>query len=275
MSPPSSTNNNESSRYITGVGNPLHTDPKEVSAIRAPLMYADNWLTIAGGAVAIVFAWLVVPAFMLLAFVAELAEADMTDRSTSVKFLHFTHTVRDGTRAAITSSLVIIPVFLIWTLFGGVTALIESTSGLTMFSSAFYILSSVGAILVTFLAMYMFPAIFVESVRSNSASSALSMRLFRIARSRHYFLSWWMALITVTGGHTMAFILLFIPPVGFLLGPIVFFYSICVAIVFISRAINDSPEDFDKPSHTNRNLTTSLDGEPMSEYPSIDDLRNS
>lgn len=238
---------NTSSRYTTGAGNTVDTNPSSVSAAKAPLLYADKWITHSAGGVALLFGWTLLPLFIVLAYCAELAEADITNRRTTVKFLHFRHTILDGIRGLGVCLLLFIPTITAWTLFGGLYMVFESTNGFILFSNMFFIVSLFATLATTALALYALPAVFVESVRVNSATGALNKHMVSALLTPQYFLTWWLSIVIVIGGFTVWGMMTMIPFVGIIFGPPLAFYCICVAVILTSRAVDQAPDEMPRP----------------------------
>jgi len=238
---PMSDQQQSRSRYLTGLGNPLNSDPSEVTAIRAPILFADKWRTIFGGGFMLLLAPLGIPLLIVAAFLAELAEADITGRQTSVQLLHFTHTIRDAFRAVSVSILLFAPVIGLWILYGGAAMIFEVTDGIFLFSTLFEYLVLALTISLTMLAVYAFPAVFILSVHLDSATKPFGENLIATVISPHYLLAWLMSVLMLIGGLFLWLISLIIPILGVLIGTSIFFYSLCVATIFMARAVIDSP----------------------------------
>jgi len=229
------------SRYLTGIGNPLDSNPEDVTAIRAPILFADKWRTIFGGGFMLLLAPLGIPLLIVAAFLAELAEADITGRQTSVQLLHFRHTIRDGFRAIIVSTLLFAPIFVLWILYGGAVMVFEAADGIFLFSTLFEYTTLALTVTMTALAVYAFPAVFILSVHLDSATKPFGKNLVATVFSPHYLLSWLMSVLMLIGGFVLWVVSLVIPLLGVLIGVSVFFYTLCVATIFMARAVVDSP----------------------------------
>lgn len=269
----------QSSKYNRGLGKRLSSNPESLSPIRAPAVFAGQWRTFAVGGIALLFWWLGFPLLIAGAFLIELAEADYTNRTETLAFVRFRHTIRDAISAIAVSVALFIPTLFAWVLFGGIELMSEAVSAqsqtLSMPSTIFYWLTLASTVFVTLVAVYIAPAVFVSISRVDSPFAVFSRDLVGTAFSLHYVVSWGVTLAIVFGAGFISVLLMGgLPVAGLVIGPSFMFYMLCVATIVISRAIEDSPATAPRPvGGTQSSSSPSQSDNRTDGYPTVEELR--
>lgn len=224
------------SRYARGVAPRINYDPEEVSPIESPRVYSYNLSTIVTGGALLLFSFLIFPALILIAFLTELIEADISNREEKVHILHFRHTARDGFRSIVLALLAFVPAVGIWLL----TALLHNfiasfDTGLVV--SALPVLAAAVSLGVTVVSLYVFPAIYVQSVRTNSIRGAFSEMTLASITTGKYALNFLYAVVILCGSAVVSGFFGLIPFIGWIGGPTVQFYGLSVSAVIMARAV--------------------------------------
>lgn len=228
------------SRYHTGNGSYIQTHPTNCSAIKAPLLYADSWKTFVTGGLLMAFVWTIIPLFIIAAYCAELVEADVTNRRQTIELLDFSHTIKDSVRGLSVAALIGIPAAAGWAVFSTLFSAHSTANGFVIFSDLFLGMSLLATVSMTAIALYTAPAVFIESVRMDSAVGAVNVQLKNTLLSTEYFLTWVLSAVLFSGAISVWAGLIFIPVAGWVAGPAIVFYSICVIAVLLTRASDDT-----------------------------------
>lgn len=267
----------QSSKYNRGLGRQLSSNPESLSPVRAPAVFAGQWRTFAIGGIALLFWWLGFPLLIAGAFLIELAEADYTNRTKTLSFVRFRHTIRDAISAIAVSAALFLPIMFAWVLFGGIELMTEAVSvqsqSLSLPSTIFYWLALVSTIFATLVAVYIAPAVFVSISRVESPLAVFSRDLVGTVFSLHYAVSWGFTLAIVFGAGFVSLLLMGIPLAGLIIGPSFTFYMICVATIVISRAIEDSPATAPRPIAGSQPSSQARTDNRTDEYPTVEELR--
>lgn len=228
------------SGHHTGNGSCIQTHPTNCSAIKAPLLYADSWKTFATAGLLMAFVWTIIPLFIIAAYCAELIEADVTNRRQTIELLDFSHTIKDSVRGLSVTAIIGIPAAAGWAVFSTLYRSHGTGNGFVIFSDLFLGISLLATVSMTAIALYTAPAVFIESVRMDSVVGAITVELKNTLLSTEYFLTWVLSTVLLSGSISVWAGLIFIPVAGWVAGPAIVFYSICVIAVLLTRASDDT-----------------------------------
>lgn len=271
---PTNSTDETQSRYATGRESAVTASPESVSATKSPLLYISSWRTLIGGGFAFLTLWFGIPALLLLAFLTELIEAEITNRQTTIKLFSFTRSMRDGVRGVGVVSLLFIAPLLSWALYSGLSAFGNSAPDSLLFNNPLLLVLLPITAVALFGAIYASPAVFIESVRIDASMTTFNSHLVGTLTSPHYFLSWWMSVITVIGGFALWSFSFILPPVGLFFGPVIGFYSVCVATVMLTKAVDEASNGINYPfADPNTPSETQPEGTPTTDYPSLSEVR--